>query len=96
MSEFAPLFAFDVKLLAQRGLESLRELVGTGGAVAALESFTGGDDVLDLAALGQRGHALGVAAAAADKLDVLDDAVLNVDIDLLGAGPVRLVFQFHN
>ena len=40
--------------------------------------------------------ALGVAAAAADKLDVLDNAVLNVDIDLLGAGPVRLVFQFHN
>ena len=84
-------------LLCQICLESLRELIGAGGAFkAATNARKTLDGFLYLHASDQRGNALGVARASAVILHVLDDAVFDIDIDHSGANTSGLIGQmFH-
>ena len=53
-----------------------------------------GDDLVHLHALDQPGHALRVAGAAADELNVFDHVVVvYINQDLLGAGSVGFVLK---
>ena len=50
-----------------------------------------GDNVVDLHALSQRRHALGIAPAAVDEADFLYGIALGLDFDGSGTGSVRFV-----
>ncbi len=67
--------------------QCLCQLVGTRRSLAAaVDTLATGDDLLGLHAAHERHNALGVAVAAAQKLDIADDAVLDFDGDLSRAG----------
>jgi hypothetical protein len=73
-------------LLCEDSFERTGQLVGAGRAAAALDALAELDDLGDRAVLGQTGDALGVAGAAADELDMLDDVAFDINQNLTGAG----------
>ena len=78
-------------------LESLRQLIGAGGALkAATNALQALDGVCDLHALDQGGNALGIAGATAVVLNALNDIAFNVDLDHSGANTLGLIVDvFH-
>ena len=80
-------------LVCLGGLQSLRQLIGAGGGLhAALDALNPGDDVVNVHSFHQLADALQVTVAAADKLNILDLVVLNVEENLLRTGAFCLVF----
>ena len=74
-------------------LQRLSQLVRAGGGLhTALDSFNTGDDILHIHTFHQGCDALQVAIAAADKLNILDLVVLNVEQNALRASALGLVF----
>ncbi len=73
------------------------ELIGArSGLVAASDSLETRDNVGRTLALDKGGDALEIAVAAADKVYVGYDAVLNFDLNNAGACAGGLILIFHN
>lgn len=72
-------------------LQRLGQLIGTGGAAAALNAFQTGNGFVNIHAGHQAGDALGVAGAAAFKGHLLNGVAVYLDGDGAGAGSVGLV-----
>ena len=76
--------------------DGLAELVGAGGLFpATADAFEAGEDVLDFHAFDESAHALRVAVAAAEEIDVVDDAVFDVEIDLFATSSLCLIGVMH-
>jgi hypothetical protein len=77
-------------------LQSGSQLVRAGSSLhAAGRAFQAGNDFIHIHTLNQGGDTLQVAVAAADELDVLQLAVLDLKVDVLRAGLLSLIFELH-
>ena len=86
----------DVFYLTNRFLQRLSELIGAGsGLHAAVNAFYAGDHIFDLHALYKSADAFQIAIAAADELEVLYNAVLNIKEDPLRTGTLGFVIVLH-
>lgn len=78
-------------------LQSLCQLVRAGGgSAAAADALYAGDDFIDIHALNELADALQVTVAAAEEVQVMYLAVLNVKNDLLRAGAAGFVSVLHS
>lgn len=79
----------------QGGFEGPGELVGAGGAlVVAVDSFEPSDHLADLHAADEGGYSPGISVTAAGEGDPADDTVLDLNINLSGAGSLTGVRDF--
>ena len=77
-------------------LQRLSQLVRAGGGLhAALDTLDAGNYIVNVHAIDQSADALQIAVASADKLNILDLVVLNVEQNALRASALGLVFVTH-
>ena len=84
-------------LLLQSLRQSLSKLIGArGGFCSAADTLTTFDHIGDFHPFGKGGDALGVAVTSAVEADIGDNAIVNLDGDMAGAGAAGIVFDCHS
>ena len=83
-------------LCSGQATKGFTELVRAGcGAMVALNAFKASNDVLHLHTRDKAANALQIAIAPAIELYVGDNAILNLYIDVSGAGALCFIGYFH-
>ena len=78
-------------------LQSGSQLIGAGGGLhTTVNTLGAGDDLIHIHTFHKRADSFQIAVAPADKLNVCNYVILDLEEDSLGAGAFCFVFKLHD